>query len=119
MDYNLVKELLAYIVNSGYEQARALAPLDASRILPTHTPSPHSKTHSLSHTHLTPPLSSNNTLPTRQGAILVFLPGWDDITRLRDLMKRDAVLGREDKFWVLPLHSGGLYGVQCAHAVCD
>ena len=43
---------------------------------------------------------------TQQGAILVFLPGWDDISRLRDLMTRDPVLGREDKYWVLPLHSG-------------
>lgn len=24
-------------------------------------------------------------------------------------MRRDPVLGREDKYWVLPLHSGALY----------
>ena len=54
-----------------------------------------------------------------QGAILVFLPGWDDITRLRDLMRRDPVLGREDKFWVLPLHSGVCVGVFDACQVVD
>jgi hypothetical protein len=42
----------------------------------------------------------------RPGAILVFLPGWDDIGRCRDALKRDPVLGRLDRFLVLPLHSG-------------
>lgn len=42
----------------------------------------------------------------RPGAILVFLPGWDDISRLRDALRRDPVLGRADKFLLLPLHSG-------------
>ncbi len=60
VDYQLIQELLVYIVESGYEP----------------------------------------------GAILVFLPGWDDISRLREALRRDPLLGREDKFLVLPLHSG-------------
>jgi HrpA-like RNA helicase len=60
VDYHLIRELLVYISESGYEQ----------------------------------------------GAVLVFLPGWDDISRLRDLLQRDPNFGREDRFWVLPLHSG-------------
>lgn len=36
---------------------------------------------------------------------LVFLPGWDDIDRLRRRLLRHPVLGDSGKFWVLPLHS--------------
>lgn len=31
---------------------------------------------------------------------------WDDISRLRDLMRRDQYFGSEARFLVLPLHSG-------------
>jgi len=40
------------------------------------------------------------------GAILVFLPGWDDISRLRDALRQDPDFGNAKKAWVLPLHSG-------------
>ncbi|KAI9153106.1 hypothetical protein LWI28_006003 [Acer negundo] len=38
------------------------------------------------------------------GAILVFLTGWDDISKLHDKIKRNNILGDPSKFLVLPLH---------------
>ncbi|XP_024028399.1 DExH-box ATP-dependent RNA helicase DExH1 isoform X2 [Morus notabilis] len=38
------------------------------------------------------------------GAILVFLTGWDDISKLLDKVKANRVLGDPSKFMVLPLH---------------
>ena len=39
------------------------------------------------------------------GAILVFLPSWYDISQLRDNLSFGA-FGDRNRFWVLPLHSG-------------
>lgn len=39
------------------------------------------------------------------GAILVFLPGWDEITRLRERLLAHPVLGDERTALLLPLHS--------------
>lgn len=38
------------------------------------------------------------------GAILVFLTGWDDISKLLDNIKPNRLLGDSSKFMVLPLH---------------
>ncbi|XP_020549589.1 DExH-box ATP-dependent RNA helicase DExH1 isoform X2 [Sesamum indicum] len=38
------------------------------------------------------------------GAILVFLTGWDDISKLHDKLKVNNFLGDTNKFLVLPLH---------------
>ncbi|TXG58128.1 hypothetical protein EZV62_015957 [Acer yangbiense] len=38
------------------------------------------------------------------GAILVFLTGWDDISKLHDKIKGNNILGDQSKFLVLPLH---------------
>ena len=38
-------------------------------------------------------------------AVLVFLPGWDEITRLRDALEQSRVFGNGSKYQVLPLHS--------------
>ena len=38
------------------------------------------------------------------GAILVFLPGWDTISKLHDMLRADPVL-RSSKFLIIPLHS--------------
>eukprot|EP00928_Gymnodinium_smaydae_P086237 TRINITY_DN7015_c0_g3_i3.p1 TRINITY_DN7015_c0_g3~~TRINITY_DN7015_c0_g3_i3.p1 ORF type:complete len:1283 (+),score=277.09 TRINITY_DN7015_c0_g3_i3:94-3849(+) len=39
------------------------------------------------------------------GGILVFLPGWDEIERLKRRCRDHAVLGDRSRFWILPLHS--------------
>ncbi|XP_065855874.1 DExH-box ATP-dependent RNA helicase DExH1 isoform X2 [Euphorbia lathyris] len=38
------------------------------------------------------------------GAILVFLTGWDEISKLHDKIKGNRLLGDQSKFLVLPLH---------------
>ena len=38
-------------------------------------------------------------------AILIFLPGWDEITRLKDALEQSRVFGNKKKYTVLPLHS--------------
>jgi HrpA-like RNA helicase len=38
------------------------------------------------------------------GAILVFLTGWDEISKLLDMIKSNNFLGNPSKFLVLPLH---------------
>jgi ATP-dependent RNA helicase DHX36 len=40
------------------------------------------------------------------GAVLVFLPGWDDISRLKDALLFSHRFGNADKYTILPLHSG-------------
>ncbi|KAK9170294.1 hypothetical protein Syun_002434 [Stephania yunnanensis] len=39
-----------------------------------------------------------------EGAILVFLTGWDEISKLLDKIKGNKLLGNSSKFLVLPLH---------------
>lgn len=48
-------------------------------------------------------LGDSNEL--RTGGILVFLPGWDDIDRLKRQLRVNPVLNDATKVWVLPLHS--------------
>ena len=38
-------------------------------------------------------------------AVLVFLPGWDEITRLRDALEQSRAFGNKARYQVLPLHS--------------
>ncbi|CAE8725742.1 unnamed protein product, partial [Polarella glacialis] len=40
-----------------------------------------------------------------RGGILVFLPGWDDIDRLKRRLRDHKVFGDQNRFWILPLHS--------------
>jgi superfamily II DNA/RNA helicase len=40
------------------------------------------------------------------GAVLVFLPGWHDISALREALMSEPLLGDERRVLVLPLHSG-------------
>ena len=42
--------------------------------------------------------------PDGDGAILVFLTGWDEITKVNDLMRADPLLGDRTRCVVLPLH---------------
>lgn len=39
-----------------------------------------------------------------EGAILVFLTGWDEISKLLDRLRENPFLGNVNKFLVLPLH---------------
>ena len=38
------------------------------------------------------------------GAILVFLPGWDTISKLNDMLKSNPVF-RSSRYLIIPLHS--------------
>ena len=38
-------------------------------------------------------------------AVLVFLPGWDEITRLRDALEQSRAFGNKSRYQILPLHS--------------
>ena len=39
------------------------------------------------------------------GAILIFLPGYDEIVTLRDKLKQDGVFSKRGKYQILMLHS--------------
>jgi HrpA-like RNA helicase len=41
-------------------------------------------------------------LATRQGAVLVFLPGEREITEVRNYLEKNK---KNKKWWILPLHS--------------
>lgn len=43
--------------------------------------------------------------PDHRGSILVFLPGWEDITRTRECLEASSLFGDATKFLLLPLHS--------------
>ncbi|KAJ7375602.1 ATP-dependent RNA helicase dhx29, partial [Desmophyllum pertusum] len=45
------------------------------------------------------------SLRMEEGAILVFLPGWDDISKLHDNLKKQTLFSLTDKFCIIPLHS--------------
>lgn len=40
----------------------------------------------------------------KDGAILVFLTGWDEISKLLEKIKGNNFLGNSSKFLILPLH---------------
>lgn len=40
-----------------------------------------------------------------EGAILVFLPGWDTISKLHDMLRADPVFRGSSRYLILPLHS--------------
>lgn len=42
--------------------------------------------------------------PPHDGAVLVFLTGFNEIKTLLERLRRDRVLGDPNKFWLLPLH---------------
>ncbi|XP_019193302.1 PREDICTED: DExH-box ATP-dependent RNA helicase DExH6-like [Ipomoea nil] len=42
---------------------------------------------------------------SKDGAILVFLPGWDDINRTRERLHKSAFFKDASKFSIIPLHS--------------
>lgn len=39
------------------------------------------------------------------GAVLVFLPGWDTISKLHDMLKDDVMFNNSQRFVIIPLHS--------------
>eukprot|EP00250_Pteridium_aquilinum_P000849 c11023_g1_i1 orf=66-3809(+) len=43
--------------------------------------------------------------PDHLGSILIFLPGWEDITRTRECLEASTLFGDPKKFLLLPLHS--------------
>lgn len=43
--------------------------------------------------------------PNQPGAVLVFLPGWDEINRLKERLQAHRVFGDARRALVLPLHS--------------
>ncbi|PKA50139.1 putative pre-mRNA-splicing factor ATP-dependent RNA helicase [Apostasia shenzhenica] len=44
-------------------------------------------------------------IDSSEGAILVFLPGWDDISQTQERLLASRVFGDSSKFMILPLHS--------------
>ena len=40
-----------------------------------------------------------------KGSVLIFLPGWEDITRLRECLQASPLFGDASRFLLLPLHS--------------
>lgn len=40
-----------------------------------------------------------------EGAILVFLTGWDTISKLNDMLKSDPYFQSSERFLIIPLHS--------------
>lgn len=40
-----------------------------------------------------------------KGSVLIFLPGWEDITRLRECLQASPLFGDSARFLLLPLHS--------------
>lgn len=40
-----------------------------------------------------------------KGSVLIFLPGWEDITRLRECLQASPLFGDTSRFLLLPLHS--------------
>ena len=40
-----------------------------------------------------------------EGAILIFLPGWDTITKLNDLFMASPVFSSKSRYLIIPLHS--------------
>lgn len=41
----------------------------------------------------------------QSGAVLVFLPGWEDIMKTRDILQASPLFGDSSRFLILPLHS--------------
>ena len=39
------------------------------------------------------------------GAILVFLPGWDTISKLHDMLQSDVMFRKSSRYLIIPLHS--------------
>eukprot|EP00249_Psilotum_nudum_P020389 c27681_g1_i1 orf=52-3915(+) len=42
---------------------------------------------------------------TENGAVLIFLPGWEDISRVKERLQASPLFGDTSKFLLLPLHS--------------
>ncbi|KAK6919770.1 Helicase-associated domain [Dillenia turbinata] len=42
---------------------------------------------------------------SKDGAILVFLPGWEDINKIRERLTTDTFFNNSSRFLILPLHS--------------
>ncbi|KAL2634461.1 hypothetical protein R1flu_005940 [Riccia fluitans] len=42
---------------------------------------------------------------SQNGAVLIFLPGWEDIMRCRECLQASPVFGNHSQFLLLPLHS--------------
>lgn len=41
---------------------------------------------------------------SEEGALLVFLTGWDDISKLLEKLKANRVIGDSSRYLLLPLH---------------
>lgn len=50
-------------------------------------------------------LCSTSKINSSSGAILVFLPGWEDISRMRQQLATSPFFSNQSEFHVLPLHS--------------
>ncbi|KAG6557198.1 hypothetical protein Mapa_001125 [Marchantia paleacea] len=48
---------------------------------------------------------AEDTGSSQNGAVLIFLPGWEDITRTRECLQASPVFGNRSQFLILPLHS--------------
>eukprot|EP00911_Craspedida_sp_UC1_P000583 UC1_evm4s445 len=51
------------------------------------------------------PIERGRDSAATHGAILVFLPGYDEIMRLQQILASHHYFGRESNAWILPLHS--------------
>ena len=47
-----------------------------------------------------------NEISYGDGAVLIFLPGWQEISELSVLLECSPPFSNRSKFWILPLHSG-------------
>ena len=55
--------------------------------------------------HLTVCLLRHICTTMSDGAVLVFLPGWDTISKLHDMLKADMLFNNTKRFIIIPLHS--------------
>jgi hypothetical protein len=81
IDYDLILSTIMYIVTKFTDDKQLAKPLKNSN-------------------------SSNKTITTVNGSILVFLSGWDDITKLIEMCSEHRILSNKSKYILLPLHGG-------------
>lgn len=92
IDYDLIIETINYIVTKFNEEGQK------------HGHQQHHNKKKKLHKPAKP--HSGDEITTENGSILVFVPGWEDITRLMDLAAAHPVLSHAAKYLLLPLHSG-------------
>jgi hypothetical protein len=96
IDLQLLLALTAHIVQTSL----AAAEVAGRRIGRSHTPEPsHTAGSHLAHGGARTPLDAG------LGAVLIFLPGWEEISGAMELMRGHPVLGNPSRVVLLPLHS--------------